>query len=68
MTCRLPRLPDAHSGDHKARSFVSIPGNMRQQYHFASKNWARFYPLLREMKKPVNLQNWLWIIILPLTA
>ncbi|RMG54344.1 MAG: hypothetical protein D6722_29120 [Bacteroidetes bacterium] len=25
--------------------FLSIPGNMRQQYHFAAKNWARFYGL-----------------------
>ncbi len=29
-----------------ARSFLSIPGNMRQQYHFACKNWCRFYPML----------------------
>ena len=29
-----------------ARAFLSIPGNMRQQYHFACKNWCRFYPML----------------------
>jgi len=33
----------------KARAFLSIPGNMRQQYHFACKNWARFYPLLGDV-------------------
>jgi hypothetical protein len=32
----------------RAKAFVSIPGNMRQQYHFACKNWARFYPLLAD--------------------
>ena len=33
-----------------AKAYLSIPGNLRQQYHFAAKNWARFYPLLqREM-------------------
>lgn len=30
----------------RAKAFLSIPGNLRQQYHFACKNWARFYPLL----------------------
>ncbi|MBD3377910.1 hypothetical protein GF406_22970 [candidate division KSB1 bacterium] len=35
--------------DSKARAFLSIPGNLRQQYHFACKNWARFYPLLHEI-------------------
>lgn len=29
-----------------ARAYLSIPASMRQQYHFACKNWARFYPLL----------------------
>jgi hypothetical protein len=38
--------------DPKARSFLSIPGNMRQQYHFACKNWARFYALLGEEMGP----------------
>jgi hypothetical protein len=33
--------------DQQARGFLSIPGNMRQQYHFACKNWARFYPLMK---------------------
>ncbi|MGC9343717.1 MAG: hypothetical protein ACP5E3_13520, partial [Bacteroidales bacterium] len=35
-------------GNIRARAYVSIPGNMRQQYHFACKNWARFYPLLAD--------------------
>ncbi len=39
--------------DRKAKAFVSIPGNMRQQYHFACKNWARFYPLLADQMGPV---------------
>ncbi len=34
--------------DPEAKAFLSIPGNLRQQYHFACKNWARFYPLLHE--------------------
>ncbi|MEM9328025.1 MAG: hypothetical protein AAGA85_20330 [Bacteroidota bacterium] len=34
--------------DEKARTFLSIPGNLRQQYHFACKNCARFYPLLAD--------------------
>lgn len=34
--------------DSLARAFLSIPGNLRQQYHFACKNWARFYPLLAD--------------------
>ncbi len=34
--------------NERARAYVSIPGNMRQQYHFACKNWARFYPLLAD--------------------
>jgi len=29
----------------EVKSFLSIPGNLSQQYHFAAKNWARFYPL-----------------------
>lgn len=32
--------------DSLAKAFLSIPGNLRQQYHFACKNWARFYPML----------------------
>ena len=34
--------------DQMAKAFLSIPGNLRQQYHFACKNWARFYPLLAD--------------------
>ncbi len=30
----------------KTRAYLSIPGHLNQQYHFACKNWARFYPLL----------------------
>jgi hypothetical protein len=32
--------------DDRARQFLSIPGNLRQQYHFAAKNWARMYGLV----------------------
>ena len=32
----------------EARAFLSIPGNLRQQYHFACNNWARFYPFLAD--------------------
>jgi hypothetical protein len=32
----------------EAKAFLSIPGNLKQQYHFACNNWARFYPLLSE--------------------
>lgn len=32
----------------QARAFLSIPGNMVQQYHFACVNWCRFYPLLAD--------------------
>lgn len=35
-------------GNARARAFLSIPGNLNQQYHFACKNWARFYPLLAD--------------------
>lgn len=34
--------------DQLAKAFLGIPGNLRQQYHFACKNWARFYPLLAD--------------------
>ncbi len=34
-----------HPSDTAARAYLSIPGNLNQQYHFAAKNWARFYPL-----------------------
>ena len=34
--------------NEQAKAFLSIPGNLRQQYHFACKNWARFYPLLAD--------------------
>jgi hypothetical protein len=34
--------------DRLAKAFLSIPGNLNQQYHFACKNWARFFPLLAD--------------------
>ena len=44
VTARLLMVPD----DSAARSFLSIPGNLRQQYHFAAMNWVRLYGLLHE--------------------
>jgi hypothetical protein len=32
--------------DREAHWYLGQPGSMRQQYHFAAKNWARFYPVL----------------------
>ena len=32
----------------EVKSFLSIPGNLSQQYHFAAKNWVRFYALLAD--------------------
>lgn len=32
--------------DPKAMAFLTIPGNLRQQYHFACSNWARAFPLI----------------------
>lgn len=32
----------------EAKAYLSIPGNLSQQYHFACKNWVRFYPLLAD--------------------
>lgn len=42
VTARLLRHPD----DAVARAFVAIPGNVRQQYHFAAVNWGRFLGLV----------------------
>lgn len=45
-----------------AKAYVSIPGNLRQQYHFAAKNWARFYPLLRgEMGEEWRIKFHYWV-------
>jgi len=45
-----------------AKAFLSIPGNLRQQYHFACKNWARFYPLLgNEMGNEWKSKFFYWI-------
>ncbi|MBC8102896.1 MAG: hypothetical protein H7Z41_09945, partial [Cytophagales bacterium] len=41
---RLLRDP----GDIEVKAFLSVPGSLRQQYHFAATNWARFYPLLAD--------------------
>ncbi|MGB3850103.1 MAG: hypothetical protein WA958_09065 [Tunicatimonas sp.] len=41
-----------HPSDVAARAYLSIPGNLRQQYHFAAKNWARFYPLFGQKMGP----------------
>lgn len=41
VTARLLVQPD----DAQARAFVSIPGNLRQQYHFAAVGWGRFLGL-----------------------
>jgi hypothetical protein len=50
------------NSDEKARGFLSIPGNMRQQYHFACKNWARFYPLFGDkMGDPWKKEFYSWI-------
>lgn len=35
-----------------AKAFLTIPGNLRQQYHFAAKNWVRFYGLLGSTMPP----------------
>lgn len=48
LTARL--LSDAD--DEVARGWLSIPGNLRQHYHFTAVNWARFYPLLAEQMGP----------------
>lgn len=34
--------------DPALKAFLGIPGNLRQQYHFAAVNWARFWPLFRD--------------------
>lgn len=44
VTAELLLFPD----NEDAKAFVSIPGNLNQQYHFAAKNWARFYSLLAD--------------------
>jgi hypothetical protein len=36
-------------GEQRARDFLNIPGHLQQQYHFAAKNWARFYPALMHL-------------------
>ncbi|MCC5829035.1 MAG: hypothetical protein JJU36_06260 [Phycisphaeraceae bacterium] len=41
---RLMLDPD----DQQVRAFLSIPGNLNQQYHFAAVNWCRLYPVFAE--------------------
>ncbi len=48
-----------HPTDTAARAYLSIPGNLRQQYHFAAKNWARFYALFgQEMGTDWQAEFW----------
>lgn len=35
-----------------AQAYLSIPGNLRQHYHFACVNWARFLPLAGHRMPP----------------
>jgi len=44
ITAKLLLQPN----DSLLRGFLSIPGNLQQQFHFAAKNWARFYPLMAD--------------------
>jgi hypothetical protein len=46
-TARLLQTPDfsAPVSRDDVVAYLSIPGNLRQQYHFAASNWARFLPL-----------------------
>ncbi len=50
VIARLLLDPD----DQFLRAFVATPGNLRQQYHFAAVNWARFFPLLADKMD----ENW----------
>ena len=34
---------------NEARAYLSIPAILSQQYHFACKNWARFFPLFSNL-------------------
>ncbi len=36
----------------EVKAYLSIPGNLRQQYHFAASNWARFLPLVGDQMSP----------------
>ncbi|MEO7969580.1 MAG: hypothetical protein ABIS34_12385 [Opitutus sp.] len=38
--------------DAAARGYLSIPGNLRQQYHFACVNWVRFLGLVGSAMPP----------------
>ncbi|WP_373515587.1 hypothetical protein [Persicitalea sp.] len=44
MTARLLRQPN----DTLVMAFLSVPGNLVQQYHFAASHWARFYGLVAD--------------------
>ncbi|WP_157637982.1 hypothetical protein [Flexithrix dorotheae] len=46
------------------KAFLSIPGNLRQQFHFACNNWARAYPLIKnEMGEEWEADFFYWISI-----
>ncbi|GAB4456080.1 MAG: hypothetical protein OHK0029_13400 [Armatimonadaceae bacterium] len=38
--------------DAAVKAFLSIPGSLRQHYHFATVNWCRFYPLVSQKMSP----------------
>ncbi|MEX0324012.1 MAG: hypothetical protein AB3N63_17775 [Puniceicoccaceae bacterium] len=43
-TAKMLLNPD----DPELKAFLGIPGNLRQQYHFAAVNWGRFWPLFHD--------------------
>ncbi len=46
----------------RAKAFMSIPGNLRQQYHFACSNWARAFPLIKTQMPDIwKSQFFKWI-------
>jgi len=38
--------PLLHPNDPETKAYLIIPSNLNQHYHFAAKNWARFYTLV----------------------
>ncbi len=40
------------SDQPELKGFLGIPGNLRQQYHFAAVNWGRFWPLFKDEMGP----------------
>jgi hypothetical protein len=47
-----PRIGPPATPAELAFAYLSIPGNLRQHYHFASVNWARFLPLVGDAMPP----------------